>query len=135
MIWQSLHQDLLNKGSKFILSWSLSCSNMTIFLYKLLVWVYFNNLIHEQESELGHCTIKKLTMQLPFRCLESYFLKVFWKDWLSWCKIIKVIGSKFVSLSCNSQNRVFHPFLKTSLKWPTNQPTICLWKLEVSSFK
>ena len=36
----------------------------------------------------------------------------FYKEWLSWCKIRKLIIS---SLRCNSQNRVFRPYLNTSL--------------------
>ena len=35
-----------------------------------------------------------------------------WVARLNWCKILKIIIS---SLSCNSQNRVFNPYLKTSL--------------------
>ena len=50
-------------------------------------------------------------MLLPMTCLKRYFSN-FYKDWLSWCKIIKVIRSL---LSSNSQNRVFCPYLKTCL--------------------
>ena len=39
-----------------------------------------------------------------------------YKDWLSLCKIIKVIRS------CNSQNWVFRPYLKTSLHNCTMRP-------------
>ena len=50
--------------------------------------------------------------------LNPYKLKhgQFYKGWLSWCKIINVMR---YNLSCNSQNRVFRSYLKTSLATPS----------------
>ena len=56
-------------------------------------------------------------MQLNLKCLEIYFLEVFQSlvGWVGVVKVLNISSTKLIPLSCNSQNRVFHPFLKTSL--------------------
>ena len=58
-----------------------------------------------------HCKSKIWPCSCLWHAQKRIFLK-FYKDLLSWCKMIKVIT---FPLCCNGQNWFFHPFLKKSL--------------------
>ena len=78
----------------------------------------FNN--YSAAAKLSQGLLKKRTehsTQFHFMKLQLrgwYFLKVL-QRLIGSCKIIKIVSPKLLSLNCNSQNRVFRPFLKTSL--------------------
>ena len=98
------------------------CSNLGIF-DKFCLLASFNNLKHSKLLnflifDLGHCKCKDWPKNQLCHTYKGIFLK-FYKDWLSCCKISKVIKPKVVFLSCDSQNQVYRPFLKTSLTMPT----------------
>ena len=49
-----------------------------------------------------------------FWCSYTDMFFMFYKHWLIWFRIIKIIRSP---LSCNNRNWVLRPYLKTSLSW------------------
>ena len=80
----------------------------------------FKNIRQRQDFDLSNFLPRALQYK---NCLAIFFdiSKTFYNDWLSWCEIIKGFRTKFVPLSCNSQNRVFRLCLKTSLPHHTSR--------------
>ena len=80
----------------------------------------FKNIRQRQDFDLSNFLPRALQYK-NWLAITFDISKTFYNDWLSWCEIIKGFRTKFVPLSCNSQNRVFRLCLKTSLPHHTSR--------------
>ena len=80
----------------------------------------FKNIRQRQDFDLSNSLPRALQYK-NWLAITFHISKAFYNDWLSWCEIIKGFRTKFAPLSCNSQNRVFRLYLKTSLPHHTSR--------------